>query len=560
MKNKWKLKEKNKQRITEIQEKFGVRRLTASILAEKNIKDEEIKIFLEPTRKDFYDPFELPDMKKAIDRIIKAMDNNEKILVYGDYDADGITSTTIIKRFMKDRKIDVGTYIPNRLDEGYGLNEEAIKSIADQGYNLIITVDCGITSINEVEQAKKLGVDVIITDHHEPLDEIPKAIAVVDAKRKDNKYPFNQLAGCGVAFKLMQALAKRLEINENEILKYIDIACVGTISDIVPLIDENRTIAKLGLMLLKQTQNAGLKELINIIKYKAITSQMVSFGISPRINACGRMGHQEDALELFLTDDPIEARKLATKVEEYNQMRQAIEKRIYEECLEMIPEDYDGSAIVLGKENWHHGVIGIVSSKITEKYYKPSVLVCFEGENARGSGRSVKDFDLHEAIVKCSNHLQTFGGHSMAIGLGLKTCDFDTFKKEFEEYVEKNIKKDELTLEIEIDDEITSRDLDIETIREITLLEPFGESNTEPVLLFKNLKITGIRSLSDGKHLKLTLQSENIVFDAIGFGMGEIAEKYLIGDKVDIIGNLQINTYNGVSKPQFLLKDIRRSL
>ena len=323
----WRIKESNKSRTKEIQDKFNIPYLVALELEQKDLNDEEIKIFLNPTRYDFHDPFKLPDMKEAVDRILKAMENKENIVIYGDYDADGITSTTILKRYMKDRNIEVGTYIPNRLDEGYGLNEEAIREIAKKGYTLMITVDCGITAQKEVELAKTLGLDVIITDHHEVPESLPKAIAVVDAKRKDSKYPFNQLAGCGVAFKLVQALSRRLNIPDNEWLKYIDIACIGTISDIVTLLDENRVIAKLGLKLLQVTRNIGLKTLIEMTGLKKIDSSFISFGISPRINACGRMGHQEDALNLFLTDDPIEARKLAAKLEEYNRERQDIEKK-----------------------------------------------------------------------------------------------------------------------------------------------------------------------------------------------------------------------------------------
>ena len=360
MNKKWKLKENDDKRIAEISKKFNLTYIVAQKLAEKNLTDKEIQVFLNPTRKDFHNPFDLPDMEKAVDRILTAIKNKEKIVIYGDYDADGITSTTILKRFFGDRGIDVGTYIPNRLNEGYGLNEEAIREIASKKYDLMITVDCGITAVKEIELAKGLGIDVIITDHHEVPEELPKAIAVVDAKRKDNKYPFSGLAGCGVAFKLTQALSIKLELNENEWLKYIDIACIGTISDIVPLIDENRVIAKLGLMLVEVTRNIGLKTLINMIGVKKIDSTFVSFGISPRINACGRMGHQEEALKLFLTNDPIEARNLAIKLEEYNRQRQDIEKKIYNEALELISKEKNEPCVVLGKEGWHHGVIGIV--------------------------------------------------------------------------------------------------------------------------------------------------------------------------------------------------------
>ena len=308
--------------IEKIQSKFNVSELIARIIASKGLeKDEDIQKFLAPTRNDFHDPYEMPDMQKAVDRILKAITSNEKIAIYGDYDVDGITSTTLLKKYFKDRGVEVGTYIPNRLNEGYGLNNEAINKIAEDGYNLIITVDTGITANEQVELARSLNMDVIITDHHEPAETIPDAVAVVDCKRSDSKYPFRELCGCGVAFKLTQALTKALDISENESLKYLDLAAIGTISDIVPLEDENRVIAKLGLLLVAQTKNVGLRALFNQCKFKTVDSQTVSFGISPRVNACGRMGHQEEALELLVTDDPIVARKKAAIIEDYNKQR-----------------------------------------------------------------------------------------------------------------------------------------------------------------------------------------------------------------------------------------------
>lgn len=555
----WRLKENDEDKIASIANKYGVNNIVAQRLVEYNLKDEEIKVFLNPTRKDFHNPFLLPDMEQAIERIIKAINNKEKIIVYGDYDADGITSTTIIKRYMKDRGIEIGTYIPNRLDEGYGLNETAIKEIANEGYNLIITVDCGITAIKETLLAKELGMDIIITDHHEVPEELPNAVAVIDAKRKDSNYPFKELAGCGVAFKLIQALSIKLNIAENEWLKYIDIACIGTISDIVPLKDENRVIAKLGLKLVSVTRNIGLKTLIEISGYKKIDSTFISFGISPRINACGRMGHQEDALNLFLTDDPIEARKLATKLENYNKERQDIEKNIYNQALEAIEKEKNEPCVIIGKEGWHHGVIGIVASKITDLTYKPSILVCFEGENGKGSGRSIKGFDLHEAVKNNDSYLTAFGGHSMAIGLSLNVNNFEIFKQKVQEYA-RNSKIEELKPELLIDYQITSKDLDIEKIKQLEVLEPYGEGNTLPVIIYKNLKIDSIRALSEGKHLKLILLDGNSYIDAIGFNMGDLTNQFQIGDKVDIVGNIGINQFRNIENISITLKEIRKSI
>ena len=549
------------ERIDEISKKFNTSELVSKIIAKKNLTDEQIKVFLEPTRHDFHDPYLMPDMNEAIERIKKAIDNKEKITIYGDYDVDGITSVSILYKFFKDLNVETDIYIPNRITEGYGLNENAIRTIFERGTNLIITVDCGITAIDEVKLATELKMDVIVTDHHEPGEDIPEdAIAVIDCKRKDNQYPFRELAGCGVAFKLTQALSKKLQIDEKFYLKNLDLACIGTISDIVPLVDENRTIAKLGLMLVNQTKNIGLKELINQSKYKNINSETVSFGLSPRINASGRMGHQEDGLNLFLTNDPIKARELATKLNEYNNERQRIEKKIFEEVVVRAENESEKKCIVLGNENWHHGIIGIVSSKITEKYYKPSILICFEGEEAKGSGRSIKGFDLHEAVEKCNKNLTAFGGHSMAVGLSLKTKDFEKFKNDFEKYASEHITDEMLQKTIDIDEIITKKDINIETIKDLKKLEPFGEGNKKLLILYKNLKINSIRTLSEGKHLKLLVEDDGIGINAMGFNMGNLASQYKIGDKVDIVGNIEVNSYNGKDSIQLVIVDLRKSI
>ena len=435
MRKKWEYSELDNEKIESISKKFNVSKLLATVLVNRGIvEDEQIDVFLNPTRDDFHDPYLMPDMKKAVDRIIKAIDTQEKVIIYGDYDVDGITSITVLKKFLKTCGLDVGYYIPNRLNEGYGLNRDAIDKIKKDGYDLIITVDCGISAIDEIKYANSLGMETIVTDHHEPLDTLPPAIAVVDLKRKDNTtYPFDSLAGCGVAFKLCQALGIRLGIDEKEYLKYLDIVCVGTISDIVPLVDENRVIAKLGLKLVEVTRNPGLRALLNASGYKQINSNTISFGVAPRINACGRMGYEEEALKLFLTDNITQASDITAKLNQYNKERQEIERNIYDEALNMIEKDGEKKkSIVLGSHNWHHGVIGIVSSKITEMYFKPSILICFEGENGKGSGRSIPGFDLHGALVDLSGYLDKFGGHEMAVGLSLKKSEFNRFKEAFE--------------------------------------------------------------------------------------------------------------------------------
>lgn len=561
MNKKWEFYNSDEEKIEEISNKFNISELLATVLVNRNIvEDDEIELFLNPTRNDFHDPYLMPDMKKAVERIVKAIETQEKTMIYGDYDVDGITSITVLSKFLKERGLEVGSYIPNRLDEGYGLNKEAIKQIADEGYKLIITVDCGISGTEEVEYAYSLGMEVIVTDHHEPLDVLPKALAVIDCKRKDNEYPFNSLAGVGVAFKVIQAIGIKLELPEKEYLKFLDIVCIGTISDIVPLIDENRVIAKLGLKLIEQTRSPGVRALLNAAGYNIVNSNTVSFGIAPRINACGRMGHERDALDLFLTENIVEANSITEKLNEYNKQRQNIEKRIFEEALLEIEKDNmdEKNVIVLGAENWHHGVIGIVSSKITELYFRPSILVCFEGEEGKGSGRSVPGFDLHAALCSTSESLEKYGGHEMAVGLSLKKSKFEEFKKAFEE-IAKNAHTEQLVPVIKIDKEINLKDITIENVKTLKYLEPFGEANKTPIFIYRNLKIDSIRALSEGRHLKLTLKDGNTIINAIGFNMGKCSEEYLIGDKVDVIGLLEINTFNGIENVQINMKDIRKS-
>ena len=516
MNKKWEFYEENSEEIIDIAKKHNISELLTKILVNRGITDDkEIDTFLNPTRNDFYDPYLMPDMDKAVERIIKAINNQEKVMIYGDYDVDGITSITVLKKFLEERGLKTGHYIPNRLEEGYGLNENAIRSIAEQKYTLMITVDCGISGIEEVELANQLGIETIITDHHEQSESLPNAYAIINAKRKDSQYPFRGLAGCGAVFKLIQAISLRLGLEEKEFLKYLDIVCVGTISDIVPLVDENRVIAKLGLKLVAQTRNIGLRELILQSGYKKIDSNNIE-----------------------------EARKITTRLNSYNLERQTKEKDIFEQAIkELEKEDIEKlNTIVLSGDNWHHGVIGIVASKLTEKFYKPTILICFEDNIGKGSGRSLPGFDLHEALVETSAYLEKYGGHEMAVGLSLKKEKYNDFKLAFEEIAKsKNIQQ--IIPVIKIDSIITAKDVNKKTIQDLEMLEPFGEKNKNPIFVYKNLKIDSIRALSEGKHLKLTLKDDNLLINAIGFNLGYLSEEYLIGDKIDIAGNLEINKY-----------------
>lgn len=560
MNKKWECYKVDEEKVEQIACKYQIGKLLANILVNRNIVEEkEITTFLQPTRNDFYNPFLMPDMEKAVTRILQAIQKKENIMIYGDYDVDGITSITVLKKFMQERGALVADYIPNRLEEGYGLNKPAIQRIVEQGYSLMITVDCGISGIEEVAYGNALGLETIITDHHEPGENLPDALAIVDAKRKDSTYPFNQLAGVGVVFKVIQAISQKLQLPEKEYLKYLDIVCVGTISDIVPLVDENRVIAKLGLKLVEVTKNIGLRTLLELSGYRQVDSNAISFGIAPRINACGRMGKEREALNLFLTTDPIEARNIANRLNTYNKERQDTEKEIFKQAVEQIEQaNKEAEVIVLGDSRWHHGVIGIVSSKITEMYFKPSILICFEENEGKGSGRSIPGFDLFEALSHCQTYLDKFGGHSMAVGVSVKKENFEKFKKEFEEYAHNSSIHDIIPI-IPIDKEVTLKDIQIEQVKELSQLEPFGEANKTPIFLYRNLKIQAIRALSEGKHLKLTLKDEHFFLDGIGFNLGDLTQQYCIGDKVDVVGTLEINSFGGRQNIQINIKDMMKS-
>lgn len=428
----------------------------------------------------------------------------------------------------------------------------------------MITVDCGISGIEEIEYANSKGLETIVTDHHEAGDEIPNAIAVIDNKRKDSTYPFRELAGVGVVFKVIQAIGIKLNLKEESYLKYLDIVCLGTISDIVPLVDENRVITKLGLMLVEKTRNMGLRSILNSSGYKKVDSSTISFGVAPRINACGRMGKAEEALDLLLSKDIYQVNELTQKLNEHNKERQETEKNIFKEVIEKINKNNldERPVIVVAGEHWHHGVIGIVSSKVSEMYFKPSVLLSIEEDGiGKGSGRSIPGFDLHDALMKCSKKgvIEKFGGHSMAIGITIKKENIGKFEEEFEK-VAKEAKIDEITPIINIDAKINLSDINKEMVESLNKLEPFGEGNEMPIFAFKNLKIDSIRALSEGKHIKMSLKDGNSIINAIGFNLGHLAEEYRIGDKIDVVGILEINSFNGVESAQINIKDVMKSI
>jgi single-stranded-DNA-specific exonuclease len=551
--------------IEDVAKVNNISKLLAKIILARGIDTpEKINNFLNPEISSLYDPFLFNDMDLAVDAVINSINNNEKITIYGDYDVDGITSVAVLKSYLIERGANVAHYLPNRLEEGYGLNNEAIDKIAEDGTNLLITVDCGISAYEEIEYAKSKGMKVIVTDHHECPKVMPEAIAVIDAKRSDSNYPFSSLAGVGVTFKFIQAISKKLDLDRKSYLKYIDIVALGTIADIVPLVDENRIIVKYGLILMEQTRNIGLKALIDVSGYakgEPINSTVISFGLAPRMNAAGRMGKADLALDLLLEKEPQKAINMAMELSETNKTRQNVEKEIIDEIINMVESQklYEKDVIVVHNEGWHHGVIGIVASKITEMYYKPTILISVEDGVGKGSGRSIEGFDLHEAVSECSDMLLKFGGHEMAIGLSISEELIEKFTDKLNEIAEsKNIKELQPTLPVEA--EITSKEISMDTIKELEALKPYGEGNPMPLFVYRNAKVDGVRLLSNEKHLKLTLKEDSNIFDAIAFNMDN--KKYSIkqGDKVDVLHSLEINTFNGIQKVQLNVKDIKKSL
>ena len=559
---KWECNKFDDETIEKFANENNISKLLAKVLLNRGFKEKEkVQKFLYPKLEELYDPFLMNDMDVAVQRIIEAYETKEKVTIYGDYDVDGITSISVLKSFLTELGMDVEHYLPSRLEEGYGLNNEAVKKVAEQSTKLLITVDCGISAYNEVEYAKELGMEVIVTDHHECPEKLPRALAVLDPKREDSTYPFSSLAGVGVSFKLIQALSYRLNLDRKRYLKYLDVVCLGTVADIVPLVDENRIIVTYGLILMKQTRKVGLQELIKASGYSKIDSTTISFGLAPRLNACGRMGKADLALELILTQDRAEAQKIALELNEINKERQEVEKKIISDAIEIIERDklYENGVIVVGNENWHHGVIGIVASKITETYYKPSILICMENGKGKGSGRSIEGFDLHGALTECEDLLEKFGGHEMAIGLSIYESNILKLREKLCSIAIEN-KIDELQPVVKIDAEVNSDDISFETIRDLEKLEPFGEANPSPIFMYKNLKVDSVRALSNGKHLRLVLKDNNFKYDAIAFNMGDKSLSIEIGNKVDIAHSLEINHFNNTDKIQFNLKDIKKSL
>ena len=557
----WKIKEIDSTKVKEYTEKFKISEVTAKMLLAKDLTEDKIDEYLNPSIEKLHDPYLLNDMDILVDRIILAKDRNEKVAIYGDYDVDGITSITLIYTFLRDLGLDMVYYLPDRIEEGYGLNTDALKKLKDDGVSLVITVDCGISAVNEVEYAKSIGLDVCITDHHECSDTLPKAISIVNPKRPDSTYPFNSLAGVGVTFKVLSAIVKRLGLDENEYLKYLDIAAVGTIADIVPLVGENRIITANGLELLAKTKNEGLKALMKVARIEKVDSDNVSFGIAPRINASGRMADATVAVKMLLAENEMEAYKYAKVLDSQNLKRQEVEKGIYNEAIEQIERDGldKKKTMVIAGENWHQGVIGIVASKLTEKYLKPVILLAHDGETAKGSGRIPAGISLYDALSECSELLTTFGGHELAAGLTLEAKNILAFREKFEQVITA-MREEDFVRVIDIDTEITKKDITLNIIDDINLLAPFGQKNKKPVFMYKNLKVISVSTLKEDKHLKFRLSDGDFYVDAVFFGAGNRRDEVTLGDKIDVAVNVSLNDFQGKKSIQFLMADFKKSV
>lgn len=561
---KWTLKHKGKVKTTDLSKKINISPEISQILNNRGINDEkDAEIFMNPSLEYLRDPFLMKDMDKAVDRIKKAIENKENIYIYGDYDVDGVSSTSILYLYFKSINFPVKYYIPNRLEEGYGINEEAIKKIYDDGCNLIITVDCGITSVKEVELANELGIDVIITDHHECQSEIPDAYAIVNPKQEECNYPFDMLCGCGVAFKMIQALTDEEEF-KTSMFDYLEIVTLATICDIVPLIDENRIIVKNGLKLMKEGKNLGLRELIKVcgIETSKIGSSHIGYSVGPRINASGRLGYSYLGVQLFTTDLEDEAKEIANILESKNIERQMIESKMYKEAEDVLSSDEkykDDKVLVIAKEGWQHGIIGIVASKLTEKYYKPTILLTIEDGEATGSARSIKGFSIFDALVSCKDLMNKFGGHEQAAGLALNAENIQELRERVNEIADYNLTKEDLIENIKVEYELEENSATLELVDDLHKLEPFGLSNPSPRFIMRDLLLTNIYKMGKNKqHLKLICENEKS-YECVGFNMAYLADDFQEGDKIDVLFQVDENNFNNERKVQFLLKDIRLS-
>ncbi len=555
IKKKWIANDENPELIEKLTEETGYdESLIRILINRKNYSKEDIESFLKPSLDNLFDPFLLNDMDKAVKRIKLALKNKEKIYIYGDYDVDGVTASSLLYTALKSLNAEVEIYIPEREGEGYGLNLNAIKKISQLGGRLIITVDCGITSTEEARLCRELSMDMIITDHHNCPETLPECIAVINPKRMDSGYPFSELCGAGVALKLCSALGVM-----NDTL--LAISAIGTVADIVPLVSENRIIAYYGIEKLRE----GILENINIltsvagVDYKNINARALGFTIAPRINAAGRMASAKEAVEFFITKDKERIRELAEYLDSLNEERQSTERKILEQAKALIEKNNEDKnpVIVLWGENWHEGVIGIVASRITEEFYKPCVLISVNNGIAKGSSRSIKGFNIYKALSEVSYLLSKFGGHELAAGLSLYEKDLEEFKTKLIENAKEVFEKRKFLPEITLDCELRGKNINEEYFSFLKMLEPFGMGNPEPVFLIKNVTVKNAFAFSSDRHMRLSVVKDGKELENVGFGLGKYAPSLRGKDKLHIAATLGINEYKGIKRLQGVIKDIK---
>lgn len=560
----WTLKPKPEaHKLNHLMEVLQVDEVVATLLLQRGIETfEAAKTFFRPSIEDIHDPFLMKDMDIAVARIDKAIADGENIMVYGDYDVDGTTSVALVSSYLKTIYPNIATYIPDRYEEGYGLSFQGIDYASDNDISLIITLDCGIKAIDKVAYATEKGIDIVICDHHRPGNELPKAIAVLDPKRDDCNYPYDELCGCGVGFKLIQALGSKRGQTITDLFPYLDLVATAIAADIVPVTGENRTLAYFGMQVINSAPRAGIKAIINQLKKDTLTITDVVFVIAPRINAAGRISHGLHAVEL-LTEDNIEiASQYAASIEAFNMERRELDQEITQEAFQQIEklEEQERFTTVVYDENWHKGVIGIVASRLIETYYRPTLVFTKSGDKLAASARSVKGFDVYNALEQCKEHITQFGGHKYAAGLTLKEENYQAFKDAFEEVVKNTIDKNLLTPEILIDKEITLKEITPKFYRILKQFSPFGPQNMSPIFMSTELKDTGWAKCvgAEKDHLRLNaVQKRSKPIAGIGFNLGDKLPQIQNKKLFDAVYSVDENVWNGNVTLQMRLRDIK---
>ena len=559
MEKRWIIQKSDQKFVQKLAKDLGVNHIVAHLLVLRGIENfDDAKLFFRPELKHLHDPFLMKNMQDAVDRIEKAIANKEKVLVYGDYDVDGTTSVAMMYSFLKRFSPEIEYYIPCRYEEGYGISLKGIDYAKKNNFSLIIALDCGIRAFNQVDYANEKEVDFIICDHHNPADKIPNAIAILNPKQSDCNYPYKELSGCGVGFKLIQAYSQKNNIDFSEISEYLDLLTVSIGADIVPMTGENRVFSYFGLKQINTQPRAGLKALMDIAnKIKELSISDVVFGIAPRINAAGRIEHAKKAVEILVEQDLDRAKKLASFIEENNVTRRNLDQNITKEALEMIDENKK-STVVFSK-NWHKGVVGIVASRLIESHYKPTIVLAEKDGILTGSARSVHDFDLYEAISKCAYLCEKFGGHKYAAGLSIKKENLSEFIIAFEKAVSESITEDQLSPKIDVDMEIDIDAVDDKLFRIIKQFSPFGPQNLSPIFVSRSVVDNGYgkRIGADKSHLRINTKTASGSLAGIGFSMGDAFEKIKDYNKFDICYSINENEWNGRKNLQLMLNDLK---